>query len=545
MRSEKLMDALGKIDDRLVMEVFPGMPIRKKKHWPTLLAAAAMVAVCLMGAARLGIWPQVVQKPPVSGEEASVPEGMDWDAVEEKLLTAPDPYGISDEIKLEFLRYFQENYDYTFETLLTWEWRFAMSDAYQNTVCPTLCCTGITVDGIQTNEFVYYEGAVQFACRKVEPFEDVSEAIHAAFPDENITAAVQLKYRLGILNGVNYELLPSDGLDLGGKTTLSDALYLEELDLTGRNSYNPSGTLVFVDNSQIPSYFVEAGTMKVFVTRSGKVTNGYQVWAAKDAALAGEYEDFLLRAQAHLYEKREEKFEMQYILRGTVLEIDYDANMLTLDGTAQRYDQQGQYTGEMRLAFTESDKTFITENNFFMKAYVERDYDAEGANNMFYSVEYANERIWPIATGLYDSYQEKAAVYHKILANQEPLQGNSCSIDIGDYDLCLELPKDWMGKYGMSILEDGVQFYHLASKDTGVGGHLFTIKMVTEEEMIRAGFERILFEGDKDMIGLFTPTDVQFSAETAEEYQAMQAQIEAIADSAFLEAKQEKADVID
>lgn len=53
MKSERLIDALGQIDERLVLDVIP-VPVHKKKSsWPAVLSAAAMIGLCIFGASRL------------------------------------------------------------------------------------------------------------------------------------------------------------------------------------------------------------------------------------------------------------------------------------------------------------------------------------------------------------------------------------------------------------------------------------------------------------------------------------------------------------
>lgn len=47
MKGEKIIDALGKIDDRLVMAAIPASREHKRSTWPVLLAAAAVVALCV------------------------------------------------------------------------------------------------------------------------------------------------------------------------------------------------------------------------------------------------------------------------------------------------------------------------------------------------------------------------------------------------------------------------------------------------------------------------------------------------------------------
>ena len=89
MKSEKLIDALGKIEDSLVLEITPAAMATKKIHrWPLWLAAAAMAALCFFGAYKLGLrhqpavdTPQLQENP----EDPEVPEETPADPTAEAL----------------------------------------------------------------------------------------------------------------------------------------------------------------------------------------------------------------------------------------------------------------------------------------------------------------------------------------------------------------------------------------------------------------------------------------------------------------------------
>ena len=53
MKSQRLIDALGQIDERLVLDVIPTPVQKKKPRWPAVLSAAAMIGLCIFGASRL------------------------------------------------------------------------------------------------------------------------------------------------------------------------------------------------------------------------------------------------------------------------------------------------------------------------------------------------------------------------------------------------------------------------------------------------------------------------------------------------------------
>ena len=65
--------------------------------------------------------------------------------------------------------------------------------------------------------------------------------------------------------------------------------------------------------------------------------------------------------------------------------------------------------------------------------------------------------------------------------------------------------------------------------------------MITQEELEQwrdyAGFERVLATDGEYALVLTTPTDVQFTSDAAEEYKAMKAQVDSIADTAELVKK--------
>lgn len=76
MKRDKLIDALGKIDDRLVLEVIPGTPVQKKKHWPTVLAAAAVLVLCAVSLYKLHL-PSMISNPeeiPAEIQQDPIPE---------------------------------------------------------------------------------------------------------------------------------------------------------------------------------------------------------------------------------------------------------------------------------------------------------------------------------------------------------------------------------------------------------------------------------------------------------------------------------------
>lgn len=82
MKSEKIIEALGNIDDRLVLDVFPAQPHRKKRRWPTWVMAAAMITLCVFGANYLGLFsaPQAGRNQPglseLATENAAVTESV-------------------------------------------------------------------------------------------------------------------------------------------------------------------------------------------------------------------------------------------------------------------------------------------------------------------------------------------------------------------------------------------------------------------------------------------------------------------------------------
>ena len=154
MKSEKLIDALGKIDDRLVTEVFPGMPIRKKQRWPAILATAAVAGVCLLGCWRLGVFslPEETVRPMAPSEEIpSVEEKfteqevvespqVDWTALKEEICYNMRKGGASAEIQNAMLLYLETD---CADMLSEWKnrlWWYGENDPYLPTELPSLYC---------------------------------------------------------------------------------------------------------------------------------------------------------------------------------------------------------------------------------------------------------------------------------------------------------------------------------------------------------------------------------------------------------------------
>lgn len=75
MKSEKIIRALGDIDDRLVMDIIP-IPVKKRKqYWPTILMGAAMLGICVFGALKLDFrTPSETSVQPEQSEIAQVTE---------------------------------------------------------------------------------------------------------------------------------------------------------------------------------------------------------------------------------------------------------------------------------------------------------------------------------------------------------------------------------------------------------------------------------------------------------------------------------------
>lgn len=104
MKSEKIIDALGKIDDRLVISVIPSNYTRKKIKWPVFLATAAALGLCIWGASKL-----VPQKPPMY-EVPPMISGDDYRSLwEEKIMQAPDCGNLTLKEKTMFLDYLWES----------------------------------------------------------------------------------------------------------------------------------------------------------------------------------------------------------------------------------------------------------------------------------------------------------------------------------------------------------------------------------------------------------------------------------------------------
>jgi hypothetical protein len=96
----------------------------------------------------------------------------------------------------------------------------------------------------------------------------------------------------------------------------------------------------------------------------------------------------------------------------------------------------------------------------------------------------------------------------------------------------LELPASWENKYSIEAIDNSVLFLHTESDlQTSAQGVLFAVirypgKMTKEQALIGAGSTRsLLFTTDNYTYVLITPTGVEYSEETEEEYLRMSADI--------------------
>lgn len=96
----------------------------------------------------------------------------------------------------------------------------------------------------------------------------------------------------------------------------------------------------------------------------------------------------------------------------------------------------------------------------------------------------------------------------------------------------LELPSSWENKYSIDELDNTVAFLHTESKlKSGAQGQLFVIirypgKMTNEQALIGGGGMRsLLFTTDTYSYVLITPTGVEYSDETEDDYLKMSADI--------------------
>lgn len=99
----------------------------------------------------------------------------------------------------------------------------------------------------------------------------------------------------------------------------------------------------------------------------------------------------------------------------------------------------------------------------------------------------------------------------------------------------LELPASWENKYSIDVLENSVAFLHTQSKlKSGAQGELFVIirypgKMTNAQVLLGGGGMRsLVFTTDKYTYVLATPTGVEYSDETEDDYLNMSADIPSI-----------------
>jgi len=216
VKSEKLIDALGKIDDRLVTEIVPGMPIRKKQHLPTILATAAMVGVCLLGywgSERFSL-PEKTANPMEQSEERSgveehvtEPEIMDnpevfWDALKEEILYRMRKGGASTEIQNAMLGYLETE---CVDMLPDWQnrlWWYGENDPYLPTELPSLYSYEYSTkdDEYRMDYFFYADGQVRRGPACHFSGTEVKDHILSAPAPEEIPQAVKQEYVDHLLN---------------------------------------------------------------------------------------------------------------------------------------------------------------------------------------------------------------------------------------------------------------------------------------------------------------------------------------------------------
>jgi ribulose-5-phosphate 4-epimerase/fuculose-1-phosphate aldolase len=103
-----------------------------------------------------------------------------------------------------------------------------------------------------------------------------------------------------------------------------------------------------------------------------------------------------------------------------------------------------------------------------------------------------------------------------------------------DLGFSLELPASWENKYSIDELDNSVAFLHTESKlKTRAQGELFAIirypgKMTNEQAQNGAGMRSLVFTTDKYSYVLATPSGVEYSDETEDDYLKMSADIASI-----------------
>ena len=212
MKSEKIINALGKIDDHLITEVFPGMPIRKKNHWPTVLAVAATVGLCLLCGWQLGVLhsPQGSIDPITNSEaaetsdveewmtesEAIGTDTVDWDTLVEKIQYNMRKGGASAEIQDAMLQYLQTE---CMDELPAWQnrlWWYAENDLYFPTALPSLYLYEYSSkdEEYRMDYLMYEDGQVRRSSPVRISLAEVKESILSAPAPKEIPESVKQEY---------------------------------------------------------------------------------------------------------------------------------------------------------------------------------------------------------------------------------------------------------------------------------------------------------------------------------------------------------------
>lgn len=169
MKSEQILDALGGIDDRLILDCLPLLTAcPKRRRTGQKLAMAACLALLLLGAGKAWLYlnelsnqdipalesPTVTEDPVLTSEEQ---------AFAEKLWAAPDPDEVGDGAKEAFLAYFEENPD-LLETYENYDLSFRRSVSEGREIAVLKCDGPLMASTGESQCFWYYydDGTVTF-----------------------------------------------------------------------------------------------------------------------------------------------------------------------------------------------------------------------------------------------------------------------------------------------------------------------------------------------------------------------------------------------
>lgn len=347
------------------------------------------------------------------------------------------------------------------------------------------------------------------------------------------------------------------------QTYLSDELNarldaLDRQNFTTRDEYDfgvVEGWLVFPENENVPRWCVDLEQETVFdvLLRPNPEQDRTDFLLLRDKTIASEYHALLEEVQQYLLDYADAQQAKEYWVEGNLLE--WDSKTLRLEGTATRNDGEDVITGYILLEYdpeVDGIQPERTGQRIAVCAYrVDRDAirEAPGWSDYTYfeSVGTSWEddyRVFALDRmigdvefylGFWQDAEQTTSLTGSVIT---PTYVTELGVTMGGY-YSLTLPESWAESVEYEVVPGeaytyDVGFYHKPDRAAGMEGHLFTLSLIPEWEDYsylpsyeRLGHLEVYRITGGDLVAVY-PTDVQFDAGTAVDYQARAAEIDEI-----------------